>query len=243
MIATKTPDAIVLAAGRGERLGNITRNQPKALLTVDGKSLLARHMEALAQSGAQRVVVVVGHFEDLVRRAVGSGSSWGLRVEYVRQSPPPGTGAAILQARHLIATDPFLVLYSDVLLPHEAETLRRMTLDPYPKILGARVEDVSEFGRLVTRQTESGELLCEIIEKSNKSVKGLVNAGAYLLPARILMLLAQQALSPRGELELPESVSTLAKLGTPVRIIEVDRWIDVGTPTLLAEARARPELW
>jgi len=114
--------AMILAAGRGERLRPLTETTPKALVEVRGRSLLERHLDRLAAAGIDTVVINLGWLDDLIAGRIGSGQAYGLTVIY----SPEGddileTGGGIHRALPLLGPDPFLVvnadIYTDVPLP------------------------------------------------------------------------------------------------------------------------------
>jgi len=107
--------AMILAAGRGERLRPITDRMPKALLEVRGMSLLERHLKAVKAAGVENVVINLGWLGELITERVGSGSRYGLSVVY----SPEGedileTGGGIHRALPLLGSDKFLVVNADV---------------------------------------------------------------------------------------------------------------------------------
>lgn len=117
--------AMILAAGRGERLRPLTENTPKALVEVRGRSLLERHLDRLAAAGIDTVVINLGWLGERIAERVGSGHEYGLDVIY----SPEGdnileTGGGIHRALPLLGPDPFLVvnadIYTDMPLPPAA---------------------------------------------------------------------------------------------------------------------------
>ncbi len=107
--------AMILAAGRGERMRPITDSQPKALLDVDGQSLLERHLDSLKAAGIDTVVINLGWLGEQIVDRVGSGQRYGLSVVY----SPEGenileTGGGIRRALPLLGKVPFLVVNADV---------------------------------------------------------------------------------------------------------------------------------
>jgi len=107
--------AMILAAGRGERLRPITETMPKALVEVRGRSLLERHLDHLLAAGIETVVINLGWHGQQIADRVGSGSDYGLNVIY----SPEGddileTGGGIHRALPLLGRDPFLVVNADV---------------------------------------------------------------------------------------------------------------------------------
>ena len=108
--------AMILAAGRGERLRPMTDRLPKALVEVHGRSLLERHLDRLREAGIKKVVINLGWLGEQVAERVGSGSRYGLEVVY----SPEGdnileTGGGIHRALPMLGSDPFLVINADIL--------------------------------------------------------------------------------------------------------------------------------
>ena len=107
--------AMILAAGRGERLRPITDNVPKPLVRVGGVSLLDRHLHRLADAGETRVVINLGWLGEQIVECIGSGSDYGLQVCY---SPEYDqileTGGGIRRALPMLGQDPFWVLNGDI---------------------------------------------------------------------------------------------------------------------------------
>ncbi len=107
--------AMILAAGRGERLRPITEHLPKALVEVRGRSLLERHLDRLAGAGVETVVINLGWHGKQIAERIGSGSDFGVNVIY----SPEGddileTGGGILRALPMLGTEPFIVVNADV---------------------------------------------------------------------------------------------------------------------------------
>jgi N-acetyl-alpha-D-muramate 1-phosphate uridylyltransferase len=106
--------AMVLAAGRGERLRPLTDHTPKPLLSVRGKPLIVWHLEALARAGVREVVINLSWLGDLIRQALGAGESFGLRVQYsVEPAGALEVGGGIFRALPLLGGSPFIVVNGD----------------------------------------------------------------------------------------------------------------------------------
>ena len=229
-------DAVVLAAGRGVRLGDLTRTTPKVLVEVNGRPLLDYHLDALRAVGVRRVVLVVHHFAEQIRGHVDDGRPFGLRVESVLQPEPLGTGDAIRVAGPRVETDPFLVCYADVFLPNEPAVLRAMLDDDVPKIAAAHVPDGGSYGRLLTREDRGERSLVGLEEKDGRRTPALVNAGIYLLPRSILARVATISRSARGEYEFTDAIREFVATGGALRVVPVADWVDAGTVESLARA-------
>jgi MurNAc alpha-1-phosphate uridylyltransferase len=106
--------AMLLAAGRGERLRPLTERLPKALVEVGGKPLIAWHLERLGASGCREAVVNVSHLGEQIVERIGDGRRFGLRIEYSREAEPLETAGGIAQAAPLLGRDPFLLVNADV---------------------------------------------------------------------------------------------------------------------------------
>jgi MurNAc alpha-1-phosphate uridylyltransferase len=118
--------AMILAAGRGERMRPLTDTLPKPLLEVGGKPLIQYHLEALARAGIKDVVVNLAWQGELIRRALGDGERFGLRICYSEE--PEGaleTGGGILAALPLLGPGPFVVISGDVWTDFPLESLGR----------------------------------------------------------------------------------------------------------------------
>lgn len=228
--------AVLLAAGRGERLRPLTDTIPKALVTVHGEPLVDYHLRLLRDAGIQDVVLVIGYHGDEVRARVGRGDRFGLRVRYVEQDPPRGTGDAVLHALGSVRSDPFLVAYSDVYWGPEPTIYPELLADPYPKLAAGQVADASPFGRVEALREGPGLWLIRLREKDGSRTAGLVNAGAYLLPHRVGELLAQLPLSIRGEVELTDALTRYVAEGGRIRVYLAQQWSDLGTLERLTEA-------
>lgn len=118
--------AMILAAGRGERLRPWTDTLPKPLLNVAGRRLIEHHLLALKTAGFEEVVINVAYKSDLIVQALGDGSSYGLRIYYSHETPGElDTGGGIRQAISLLgAESPFAVVNADVLTDYPMATLR-----------------------------------------------------------------------------------------------------------------------
>src|SRR5258708_3655016 len=118
--------AMLLAAGRGERLRPLTDRLPKALVEAGGKPLIAWHLERLAAAGCREAVVNVSHLGERIVERIGDGARFGLRVAYSREAERLETAGGIAQALHLLGTQPFLLVNADVYCEFDFRPLRAM---------------------------------------------------------------------------------------------------------------------
>jgi N-acetyl-alpha-D-muramate 1-phosphate uridylyltransferase len=107
--------AMILAAGRGERMRPLTDHTPKPLLAAGGRPLIEYHIEALARAGIRDLVINLAHLGGQIRRRLGDGARWQLAIRYLEE--PPGaleTGGGIFNALPLLGDGPFLVVNGDI---------------------------------------------------------------------------------------------------------------------------------
>jgi N-acetyl-alpha-D-muramate 1-phosphate uridylyltransferase len=107
--------AMILAAGRGERMRPLTDRLPKPLLEVGGKPLIQYHIERLARAGLCDIVINLAWLGSMIRNRLGDGSALGARITYSEESPRAlETAGGIFRALPLLGTDPFLVMNGDI---------------------------------------------------------------------------------------------------------------------------------
>jgi len=122
--------AMILAAGRGERLRPLTDTQPKPLIDVGGKPLIEYHLERLALAGFREVVINQGHLGDMLPLALGSGSRWGIHIHWSDEQPEAlETGGGIFKALGQLGAGPFLVINGDVWTNYPFARLRAVKCD------------------------------------------------------------------------------------------------------------------
>ena len=124
--------AIILAAGRGERLKPITDKIPKSLVKIDGETLLERHFKMLIQAGISKVIINLGWLGDQIVDYVGSGKKFGVKVIY---SPEENqileTGGGIVRALPLLGSEPFWVINADIFTDSKLPIIKSATNGKY----------------------------------------------------------------------------------------------------------------
>ncbi len=191
------PQAVILAAGEGQRLRPLTAERPKVMLPVANRPILQYVIEALAECGIREIVMVVGYRKEEVMRYFGDGREFGVKIEYVFQHPQLGTGHALMQAKDKVG-ESFFVLPGDNVI--EARTLLPLLDLRPPAVLLKEGPPSSKYGIAVI---EGGRLV-ELVEKPSLPPSPFVNTGIYLLSSSIFDLL-------REELDLPAAISRLCR--------------------------------
>lgn len=120
--------AMILAAGRGERLRPLTERVPKALVEVGGKPLVAWQLERLARAGFREVVINVAWLGAAIESRLGDGRAWGLAIAYSREPEPLESAGGIARARELLGPAPFALVNADIWCDYDLARLRARSL-------------------------------------------------------------------------------------------------------------------
>jgi MurNAc alpha-1-phosphate uridylyltransferase len=123
--------AMILAAGRGERMRPLTDVKPKALLEVRGKALIVRLIEALARSGIREMVINHAHLGSMIEAALGDGNRFGAEIRYSHEPEALETAGGIAQALPLLGTEPFIAVNSDIFCDFDFSSLVGRRLGPH----------------------------------------------------------------------------------------------------------------
>lgn len=205
--------AIILAAGKGERLEPLTDYKPKCLLPICNKPLLDYQIELLKKYGIDEIAVVVGYLENEIRKRYSE-------LKFYKDEMMMGTASALLAARNFIDDD-FVLMYGDIFYDGSLEEIVKNK-----NSMGIfYVEDVSRFGKVVFENKK----LVEIREKSSIG-KGFINAGIYHFDPSIIEFAEKTEKSPRGEFELTDSILMMNKV-KQINVVELrGYWKDIGYP-------------
>jgi len=232
---TRIDKAVVLAAGRGTRMRELTAAFPKPMIEVRGKPVLQHIVEGLRDAGARRFLIIVGYHAEMVRNFFGNGQRHNVDIDYVTQTVQDGTGRVVNLARSFAGDAPFILSYGDILvsavnykrvvdLPNDVEAI----------ITVMRGEDVSKGGAVfVNEQMELVDLREK--PKPGEPTSPWYNAGLYAFRPSIFEFIARLKPSPRGEYELTDAIRDLAHSGKTVKALELTgEWADVRDPEILA---------
>jgi len=224
--------AIILAAGRGKRLKELTEEKPKVMCEVDGKPMLEHTLKKLAKAGITEAIIIVHYKKEHIINYFGDEFD-GIALTYAKQEEMKGTGDAVLTAEPYVDTDRFLVLAGDVVF--EPDLIAKVTShDSDGVITVCRVDDPSRFGVI---EVDNGSVT-RIVEKSADPPTNLANASVYVFPQAIFVACKKIPLSPRGEYEITDAIQMLIDDGYTFEYEVIDKWIDVGVKEQLEEAQA-----
>lgn len=181
--------AILLAGGRGTRMGSLTEKTPKPLVEVGGRLLIERPISKLADFGCERIILATGYRAEQFFDALGSGERWGVELVYSVEDRPLGTAGALALAAHnrVSPDESVIVMNADLISDHELSS-QMETHRSSGAVLTMhvrQVDDPSRFG--LVRFDESGRVT-EFIEKPKQVVSGAwINAGTYVMRGSALL--------------------------------------------------------
>jgi len=235
---TAVQKAVLLAAGRGKRLGALTDSEPKPLLRVAGEPILHRIIAGLAAGGVAEIFVVTGYRAEQLESATGDGSRWGLSIRYARQEPLDGTARAVQLVREQLGDEPFFVGWGDIVVG-EANYARVLdAAKPGSAVVAVNMVDDPSAGGAV--YVDEAWQVTRIVEKPapGTSTTNWNNAGLMVLPPQAWPFLDGLTVSDRGEYELPRALAAMVEAGVPALAVPIDGpWFDIGTPESLEAAR------
>jgi len=240
---------VILAAGKGTRMRDLTQEMPKPMLKVQGKPILEHILEGVLAAGIDSVFIVTGFRADMVEDHFGDGSKWGVQITYGRQAVQDGTGKAPELAKAFVGASPFLLTYGDILVNPQTYSLmaRRFESGDFSGLVTVtRGEDVTKGGlnffdvqfRLQRIVEKPGpEQLEQLRREGWIKPNGPVwyNAGIYIFKPALFDFTARLERSPRGEYELTQAINAMLAAKLPIAGLEIQgRWVDVRDPETLA---------
>ncbi|MCL4787048.1 MAG: nucleotidyltransferase family protein [Verrucomicrobia bacterium] len=242
--------AVILAAGKGTRMKQLTNELPKPMLRVQGRPILEHIVQGVVDAGVREIFIVTGFRADVIEQHFGDGAKWNARIRFGRQEVQNGTGKAPEVAQHFVDSSPFLLTYGDILVKPEtySQMLRRFNEADFSGVITVtRGEDVTHGG---LNFFDEHFCLKRLIEKpSHEQLDQLrrdgwlkpgdpvwYNAGIYIFRPSVFEFTARLEKSPRGEYELTDAVIAMLAARHRIAGLEIQgRWVDVRDPEVLAK--------
>lgn len=242
--------AVILAAGKGTRMKELTNELPKPMLRVQGKPILEHIIGGILAAGVRDIFIVTGYRAETIEGHFGDGAKLGAHIVYGRQQVQDGTGKAPEVAKAFVGNSPFILTYGDILVKPEtyAQMLQRFSSDDFSGVITVtRGEDVTKgavncfdshfcLKRLIEKPTQAqlDELRREGWLKPGDPV--WYNAGIYLFRPVVFEFTARLQKSPRNEYELTDAVIAMIGSGHRMAGLEIQgRWVDVRDPEVLTQ--------
>jgi len=213
---------LILSGGKGTRLRPLTYTSAKQLVPVANKPVLFYGIEAIAAAGITEIGIVVGDTRAEIRAAVGDGSRFGVRVEYIEQEAPLGLAHAVKISQPFIGTEPFVMYLGDNLLASGImHFVREFEQEkPAAQILLARVPDPQMFG---VAELKDGRVV-RLVEKPKEHIGDHALVGVYMFGPEVFESVNRIRPSFRNELEITDAIQDLINRGLTVRPHVVKGW-------------------
>ena len=230
--------AMILAAGRGERMRPLTDHTPKPLLKVGGKPLIVWHLERLAKAGFKEIVINHAHLGKQIEQALGNGAQWGLSIQYSPEKIALETAGGIANALHLLGSEPFLVVNGDIYTDFDFTVL---TPSPLMGEGGGEGEIHQNLAHLVLvnnpPQHPNGDFAIQegMLKNTGTQMLTFSGVGVYHPDLFAEVVIGQPAkLAPLLRKAIDNSAATAEyyqgvwhDIGTPERLAELDKTLRV----------------
>ena len=242
--------AVILAAGKGTRMRELTDEMPKPMLPVRGKPILEHIVTGMRDAGITDFCIITGWHAEKIETYFGDGMAFGVKISYIRQETQDGTGSSVALARDFADGEQFLMSYGDIMVekPIYAGIVKRFSegsFDGTVSVLG----DTQLNKALGLFLFDADFVLAHLIEKpSDDEIAELhkegwlkkgdtfwYNAGIFVFPPSIFKYLSRIKKSPRGEYELMDALTLAIRdkeryAGCMIK----GSWADVRDPEILA---------
>ena len=214
---------LILSGGAGTRLRPITHTSAKQLVPVANKPVLFYGIEALVAAGVSEIgIVIAPQTGDEIRSAVGDGSELGASITYIPQAEPLGLAHAVLVAEDFLGDSSFVMYLGDNLLrdgiSELVATFKRN--EPEALIMLTQVPDPEHYGVAEL----DGERIVRLVEKPTEPPSDLALVGVYMFRPSVFAAARAIEPSPRGELEITDTIQRLIEEGKPVEYHRVKGW-------------------
>jgi bifunctional UDP-N-acetylglucosamine pyrophosphorylase/glucosamine-1-phosphate N-acetyltransferase len=235
---------VISAAGQGTRMQELSENKSKHLIEVNSRPFLAYLLDNIIKAGYSEIMLVVGFRQDLVAEflktyALPEGVTIGMVNQFEILGPKEkmyGTACPLMCVKDFVGGDQFISLVGDNF--YSVDDLKSMNIDDdFCYVGGLKNDHPEKFGVLLTegdpsfdKSSEGEEFLKEIVEKPKEFVGDLINTSLYKFTPEVFEKLSLVSKSPRGEYEITDVISLLARdKKVKVKTIK-DNWMDFGRP-------------
>ena len=227
--------AVILAGGKGTRLGSLARDIPKPMLEIGGIAILEHQIRLLRRYGLRDVTLITGHLGEVIEAHFGDGSKHGVRIAYYRETQPLGTTGGLCEIEAQLEDD-FLLFYGDVMLDmdlrrlinfhHAKQGLCTLVLHPNDHPYDSDLVEIDSERRVTAFHAKPHE--------KDRFYRNLVNAAVYVMSPGILQHLKRGEKEDFGRDVFPRiyrdeplygylTAEYIKDVGTPERVAQVDR--------------------
>ncbi len=227
--------ALILSGGKGTRLRPLTHTSAKQLIPVGGKPVLFYGIEAIKNAGIEEIGIVIGETGDEIKRAVGDGKKFGVKVTYIYQPEPMGLAHAVKISKDFLGEEKFIMYLGDNLIKDDLKKFKEHfeKNNSNSLILLAKVPNPQDFG---VAEFKNGKLV-KLVEKPKKPPSDLALVGVYFFDKNIFSACEEIKPSWRNELEITDAIQWLIDHKLKVEALTIKGWWkDTGKPEDLIEA-------
>lgn len=229
---------VILAAGKGTRMLPLTERRPKPLVPVLDRPMVEHIIVGARDAGVDHLALVVGYLGHMIQERYGDGRDLGLRLEYIWQDDPRGTGAGTLLAADFVGDEPFFLSWGDIIVaPETYANVTRVWREERPDAVLSLNYVADPWEGAAVYVDEAGYVE-RIIEKPPRGTSSTHynNAGIFVFGPDVFDVLRTIPVSARGEIEMPDAVQTMLRRGNRIRGLEViGYWSDVARPSAVLE--------
>jgi len=240
--------AVILAAGKGTRLGELTKTIPKPMIPINGKPVIEYVICGIQRAGIDEFVLVTKHLSEKIEDYFGDGSRFGIHIQYVRQGEKYGTGAALESARELVSDEPIMMTFADVIM---SGVNYRGAKDAFLSAVRAAEGSDERIGAVITLnevpdpctgadvKVDKRGRVKQIVEKPppGTSPTYMNSSGLFVFDPIVFRYLERLEPSHRGEYELPDAMNRMIEDGFLIYPYYLQGfWKDVGRVEDIAAA-------
>lgn len=223
-------EAVILAAGEGNRLRPFTEDAPKVMLPIANKPLLKYVVESLHKNGVNNIIMVVGYKKESIMSYFGEGSAYGVTIQYVTQEKQLGTGHALLQAKELIMNDEFLVLPGDNII--DEKSISNLIKTSSPALIVEESNIPSKYGVIEMKKN----IVKRLVEKPPTTESNIISTGIYKFKKNIFEIIEECV--KEGKNNLTDAIHHLLKKEKIYGIRGSGKWRDAVYPWNLIDINA-----
>ena len=227
---------LILSGGKVTRLYPLTFTSAKQLIPVANKPVLFRVIEAICDAGITDIGIVVGDTAEEIKKAVGRGGRWGVKITYIPQDLPLGLAHAVKISQDFLKEDRFVMFLGDNVIQGGISPLIAQFAESewHSQIVLTRVDHPEQYG--VAELDDQGRII-QLIEKPKQPPSDLALVGIYMFDHHIFEAVSNISPSWRGELEITDAIQWLVEHDYQVYpYVHRGWWIDTGRPGDLLEA-------
>jgi len=228
---------LLLAGGHGTRLRPLTFTGNKHMIPIANKPMLFYGLEHLINAGIKEIAVILGPVQEGIKDAIGDGSKYGIRLEYIYQPEPLGLAHAVQISRDFMGDDPFVMYLGDNLVKQGVVPLIRTFYNENSDCVICVTPVTKSTKQYGIVELDSNGKVKRLVEKPDEPRSNLALAGVYLFNHRIFDAVDSIKPSWRNELEITDAIQFILESGRKISVHQINGWWkDTGKPDDLLEA-------